>query len=218
MNRSPILTSLGLAQRYSLRRRCTRSRHLVLSYDDGPGRRLTPQLLECLAARDARATFFPLGSRARDARAVLDRMAAAGHEVGCHGYAHVNAVRCPRGVAAEDIELGYAALARWVDPRGLYRPPHGKLSGESWRAVRRRGAQLGWWTVDSGDTLPEPPSAAEVVAAVDRAGGGVVLMHDFDRDPPEPRRERFVVDLTAGLLDLAERRNWTVATLGQVLS
>ena len=212
-----MLTGVGLAQRSWLRRRCARTGHLVLSYDDGPGTRLTPQLLDCLADREARATFFPLGNRAREAPSVLDRMAAASHEVGCHGYSHVNAAECPRGAAAQDIDLGYRALAPWVDPRGIFRPPYGKLSGESWRAVRRRGAPLGWWTVDSGDALLEPPRMEPVLAAVERGGGGVVLMHDFDRDPPEPERERFVLELTAALLDLADRRRWTVATLGQVL-
>ena len=218
MSRSPLATGVALAQRSWLRQRCGRSGFLVLTYDDGPGTRLTPRLLDCLAAREARATFFPLGSRACAAPSVLDRVVGAEHEIGCHGYAHVNAAECPRGRAAEDIDLGYQALAQWVGPRGLFRPPYGKLSGESWRALRRRRAPLGWWTVDSRDALREPPNIAPALAAVERAGGGVVLMHDFDRDPPEPRREQFVLELTAALLDLAERRRWTVATLGEVLA
>lgn len=218
MRQDPVLTAGRLVQKRALRRRCARSGTLVLSYDDGPGPRLTPKVLDCLAGRGARATFFPLGSRASEAPDVLDLSAAAGHELGCHGYSHVNATRCQPGSAERDIDLGYGALARWVEPRGLFRPPYGKLSAESWRALRRRGAPLGWWTVDSGDALLGPPSIAPVVAAVDRAGGGVVLMHDFDRDPPEPRREAFVLELTDTLLELAAKRCWRVSTLGEVLA
>jgi peptidoglycan/xylan/chitin deacetylase (PgdA/CDA1 family) len=211
-------TFATLAQRHSLRRRCARSGKLVLSYDDGPGKRLTPQLLEVLAGRGARATFFPLGSRASEGSALLDRAVAAGHELGCHGYDHVNARDCAPGSAEHDIELGYAALAPWVEPQGLFRPPYGKMSSESWRVLRRRRAPVGWWTVDSGDTVLDTPSVAPVVAAVARAGGGVVLMHDFDRIPREPERERFVLELTTALLDLARRRGWTVSTLSEVLA
>jgi peptidoglycan-N-acetylglucosamine deacetylase len=216
--RSALAAGATLAQRRSLRRRCVGSGRLVLSYDDGPGTRLTQKLLDTLAARDARATFFPLGRRASDGSAVLDRAAAAGHELGCHGFDHVNAIDCPRGAAERDIELGYHSLARWVEPRGLFRPPYGKLSRESRSALRRRGASIGWWTVDSGDTQPARPDIAPVVAAVMRAGGGVVLMHDFDRDPPEPEREGFVVELTTALLDMSRERGWTVSTLGELLA
>jgi hypothetical protein len=62
------------------------------------------------------------------------------------------------------------------------------------------------------------PGIARVMAAVARTGGGVVLMHDFDRAPPEPERERFVLELTTALLDLARERRWTVSTLGEVLA
>jgi peptidoglycan-N-acetylglucosamine deacetylase len=216
--RSPLVAGATLAQRRSLRRRCAGSGKLVLSYDDGPGTRLTPKLLDALAGRGARATFFPLGSRAPAASAVLDRAAVAGHELGCHGYEHVNPIDSPPGAAERDIELGYRALARWVEPQGLFRPPYGKLSSASWRALRRRGAPLGWWTVDSGDTMLATPGVDPVVSAVAQAGGGVVLMHDFDRDPPEPERERFVLELTAALLDLAGGRRWTVSTLGELLA
>jgi peptidoglycan/xylan/chitin deacetylase (PgdA/CDA1 family) len=75
-----------------------------------------------------------------------------------------------------------------------------------------------WWTVDSRDALLDPPRVAPVLAAVERAGGGVVLMHDFDRDPPEPGRERFVLELTDALLDLADERRWNVSTLGEVIA
>jgi peptidoglycan/xylan/chitin deacetylase (PgdA/CDA1 family) len=188
----------------------------VLTYDDGPGRRVTPKVLDALGERRARATFFPLGSRAARAPEVLDRAAADGHELGCHGYAHVNALEATRGEAERDIELGYRALAAWVESRALFRPPYGKLSAGSWLALRRRGAPLGMWTVDSGDALREPPRIESVVAALERAGGGVVLMHDFDRDPPEPAREGFVLDLTAVLLELADERGWRVSTLSDV--
>lgn len=218
MRKSPLVACAGLAQRHSLQRRCSRSRTLVLTYDDGPGSRLSPKLLDCLGERNAHATFFPLGSRAPGAPEVLDRAAADGHELGCHGYSHVNALESARRGVERDIEQGYHALAAWVEPTALFRPPYGKLSIASWRTLQRRGAALGWWTVDSGDALLDEPKLDPVLARVDRTNGGVILMHDFDRDPPDPRRERFVLDLTAALLGLADERGWRISTLSQVLA
>ena len=181
-----------LAER-RLEARCRETRSLVLTYDDGPGRSLTPALLEVLADRGARATFFALGRRALEAPEVLDRVAAAG---------------------VADIDEGYESLARWVRPDGLFRPPYGKLTLATWAALRRRRGRLACWTVVSGDTFGELPRQEDVVDQVVRGGGGVVLMHDFDR---EPERGEYVTGLTGRLLDAAERHGLTPATLGDVL-
>lgn len=48
----------------------------------------TERLLECLADAGARATFFVLGEVAACHPQLVRRIAAAGHEIGSHGYAH----------------------------------------------------------------------------------------------------------------------------------
>ena len=45
-------------------------------------------LLDLLAEREARATFFILGPLVAKHTAVLRRIAAEGHELGCHGWSH----------------------------------------------------------------------------------------------------------------------------------
>ena len=46
------------------------------------------RVLAALAAAGARATFFVLGCVARDHPRIVARIAAAGHEIGCHGMTH----------------------------------------------------------------------------------------------------------------------------------
>lgn len=48
----------------------------------------TERLLEILGERDIHATFFVLGWVAERTPALVRRIAAAGHEVACHGYSH----------------------------------------------------------------------------------------------------------------------------------
>ena len=183
-----------LVQVRALRQRCRATRSLGLTYDDGPGTELTPALLELLAAAGARATFFPTGRSATRNPALLTRVAAAGHEVGCHSQAHRHAWHITPWQILLDIDAGYDTLVPWVSPAGLYRPPYGRMTlAVSW-AIRRRQASLAWYTVDSGDTHAVLPAPQTIVEAVRRDGGGVVLMHDFDRsaDPrraPRPRAE-----------------------------
>ncbi len=194
-----------------LERRCRETRSLVLTYDDGPGPILTPALLDLLAAHEARATFLPLGRRAVEHPEVLDRVAAAGHEIGCHAAFHRNAWKVSPAAGLEDVEVGYSQLARWVPPHGLFRPPHGKLTLATWWALRRRHAPVAWWTFDSGDTFRVLPRVDDVVGAVRRAGGGIVLMHDFDR---APERQTFVLSATERLLKMAREEGLLVQSFG----
>ena len=200
-------------ERRALASRCRRARALVLSYDDGPGSELTPQLLDLLSSHTARATFFLLGARAEEHPAVVDRLVAGGHEIGCHGYAHLHAWRSGPGRLASNIERGYRALQRWPRERRLFRPPYGKTCLATRLAVRRREGRLGWWTIDSGDTAAALPDPASVVEKMTRQGGGVVLLHDFDRSPT---RARFVLSLTDQLLRSAREQALTVCPLGEL--
>jgi peptidoglycan/xylan/chitin deacetylase (PgdA/CDA1 family) len=94
----------------------------------GLGRGLD-RVLDVLAARDVRATFFVVG---RVALAVPERVreiAAAGHEVAHHGFAHLPT--CGLGAAGEreEIERGLDALGDCLGAApGGYRSPAWELT------------------------------------------------------------------------------------------
>lgn len=217
MNAGRLAYPAQRRQRSELRRRCREQRAVVLTYDDGPGHVLTPRLLDVLAEHDARATFFALGRRATTMPELLDRIVAEGHEVGCHTYDHANAWHVPGRAAARDVRAGYDALAPWMAPDGPFRPPFGKLAPATLAAARERGVPICLWTHDSGDTHAVQREPGAVIDAVVADGGGVVLMHDFDRDPLEPDRVERILALTAGLVEAAQRHGLTVCTAGELL-
>ncbi|MHC4428540.1 MAG: polysaccharide deacetylase family protein [Planctomycetota bacterium] len=205
--------AMAWRERRRLRRRCRGT--LVLTYDDGPGPILTKRLLEVLARQRARATFFLVGERAEAHPEVVDCLREAGHELGAHTHAHLHAWRAWPWSAARDMTRGYETLGRWLTPAAMFRPAFGKLTLVTWRAVRRRGACLGWWTHDGGDTHARLGDPQRVLRRIRRDGGGVVLLHDFDRGP---ERGAYVLALTRLLLEEARRERWRVRTLGQVLA
>lgn len=196
---------------------CAATGVLCLTYDDGPGRTLTPALVELLSKHNARATFFLLGRRAQAAPDVASAVKVKGHDIGCHSCNHLNAWKAPFRSCA-DVQSGYDTLAPWLPSGALFRPPHGKLTGLTQRIARRHGSAIAWWTIDSGDTWDELPDVSTVVEKVNDASGGVILMHDFDReDDDASERAAFVLELTERLLDLAKRRNWRILTLTQLM-
>ena len=79
-----------LADRH-LKRLCKSRRAIVLTYDDGPGARLSQSLSKLLLAHDARGTFFLLGRRVVMDTHTVELLIRDGHELGCHSYDHLHA-------------------------------------------------------------------------------------------------------------------------------
>jgi peptidoglycan/xylan/chitin deacetylase (PgdA/CDA1 family) len=195
-----------------IRKEVVRNRILALTYDDGPSR-LTPQLLDLLKSRSARATFFMLGQHAQHHPQLVDRTLAEGHDVGCHSDQHLNAWKVLPSQSIADIDAGYERLSRWIQPDGMFRPPHGKMTLPTYWSLRRRNAPVWWWTIDSGDTRDVLPNPGQITERLRKEGGGIVLMHDLDRTP---QRNDFVLELTAKLLDLAENESLKVKPLREI--
>ena len=201
--------------KHALRRLCAGSSTLVLTYDDGPSRGLTAEVLDLLGQHGRRATFFAVGARATEHVEVLDRVAREGHEIGSHSHDHHHPWLAGPVTALRDALKGLRSLERWVSDEGLFRPPHGKIDMLTWTAIRCRGARLAWWTVDSGDTWGELPQLQQIIDQVAVGNGGIVLMHDSDRDD---HHRAYVIELTTKLLELADKRNLDVIPLGALLS
>ncbi len=201
-------------QTRAMRAFCAATRTLVLTFDDGPGERLTANILRLLDEFGARATFFALGCRAERSTRLMDEVLAQGHEVGCHTYAHQNAWRNSAGRSVEDVRRGFEVLSPWLGPRPLFRPPYGKLTAATKRAAKVRGARIGWWTHATNDTAAAAPDPNLATEPVIRNEGGVVLMHDFDRGE---HRHALVMAMTHRLLRSAAERGWRVLTLSELL-
>src|SRR5262245_60326864 len=186
---------------------------LALTYDDGPGRLLTADLLDLLDRHEARASFFLVGFRALREPDLCDRLAKSGHELGCHTHMHRKPWRVPPWTTAADADRGYHAMARWLAPNAPFRPPFGKLTTWSWLMARRRNAPVCWWTRDGRDTSEQLPDPSEVARQLVADGGGVILLHSHDRGQD---RHQYVMNLTTHLLNAARSHGLEVCTMSQL--
>lgn len=78
-------------------------RYLALTFDDGPSGELTERLLEGLAERQVRVTFFVCGYRIAEFPDTLSHIAAAGHEIGLHSSNHDYMQKMDYGTALRDL-------------------------------------------------------------------------------------------------------------------
>ncbi len=94
--------------------------------------RNTSKLLELLAARDIRATFFVLGWVAERHPRLIRTIAQNGHEVASHGYAHEMVTAQTPGTFREDIRKARKILEDVSGEAVLgYRAPTFSISSET---------------------------------------------------------------------------------------
>jgi len=170
-------------------------RLLALTFDDGPDPRYTPQILDILAQKGAKATFFVIGKNAIAYPELVRRMFNEGHDVGNHTYSHRNLLEEPD----TPIELELTAAQRVIESvlgrhTILFRPPYASrhlLNESEAPRVIETAANLGYLTisanVDPSDWVVKVPGQI-VQSAIDQASaefGQIVLLHDSggDRKP-----------------------------------
>lgn len=198
------------------RTRVAQNRTLALTYDDGPNSEITPQLLDLLRSRGAHATFFILGRHALQCPEIVDRISREGHDIGCHSDEHLNALKVLPWRAVADIEAGYSHLSPWIRPNAMFRPPYGKLTLPTYLNIRRRGAPVWWWTIDSGDTFSVLPRAQHAAEKLRQEKGGIVLMHDGSVNVRPRQRSDFMLRATEELLNVAKSESLKIIGLSEL--
>jgi peptidoglycan/xylan/chitin deacetylase (PgdA/CDA1 family) len=158
---------------------------VYLTFDDGPHPRHTPAILDVLADRGFRATFFVLGRNVRRAgTAMLERARAAGHRIGNHAFSHRDLTTIPEAQVHREIARTESLIADVLGPGRLFRPPYGAWNGAVARVVEDLGYHHVSWNVDTRDWNPEYQPDEWVRFAFDQIRGrerSVVLAHDIHR-------------------------------------
>jgi peptidoglycan/xylan/chitin deacetylase (PgdA/CDA1 family) len=104
---------------------CPTRGHWALTFDDGPAP-WTSALLDYLAAKDIRATFFVVGSRVREYPQILLRIFQEGHQIGIHTWSHRALTTQTTEQVVAELEYSILAIEQIIGTRPVYmRPPFG---------------------------------------------------------------------------------------------
>jgi peptidoglycan/xylan/chitin deacetylase (PgdA/CDA1 family)/uncharacterized caspase-like protein len=170
------------------------SRSLVLTFDDGPHYRYTPQILEILKRKGVKAVFFELGTNIGSfdknnaihrtkASKVSEDVAKAGFYLANHSYSHAYLPKLKDAELKSEIERTNQLLAQVTDtPVNLFRPPYGAQNKKVLDTISAFNMQSLLWQIDSRDWAdPVPTSIADrVVRQVAQITHGVILFHDIN--------------------------------------
>src|SRR6516165_9599400 len=102
---------------------------VTLTFDNGPDAEVTPWVLDLLAERGLRTTFFVIGQRlvAAGARAAAERAHAEGHWIGNHTWSHSRPFghMRDRDAVRREIERAQLLIGDLAHPDRLFRPMGG---------------------------------------------------------------------------------------------
>jgi peptidoglycan/xylan/chitin deacetylase (PgdA/CDA1 family) len=205
---APLRRPLGIADR------TLDGRGYGLTFDDGPHPQGTPAVLELLAARGVKATFFLVGEQIVRNPSIAAEIVAAGHGIGLHCDRHRNLLRLGPRAVRDDIGR---ARARIEDATGCpierYRPPYGIFNAAALALVKRNGWRPLLWTHWGRDWEAQatPESIAERLVGGGVAAGSVLLLHDSDSYGADGSWRRTVAALPR-VLDALERHGLAAST------
>jgi peptidoglycan/xylan/chitin deacetylase (PgdA/CDA1 family) len=188
---------------------------VALTFDDGPDPRWTPVILDILAERDVRGSFFLIGERARRAPGVVRAIEAAGHEIGNHSWSHRSLWRCGPSRTRLEVARAHQVLADLSGraPR-YFRPPWGMVNAALPSALRACGERAVFWSIQPEGLRPVN-SPRQVERILDAAHpGAIVDLHDAEGTAGAPARLAAVLPAAIAGLRAA---GYTFATVSELL-
>lgn len=179
---------------------------VALTFDDGPHPAYTPQLLEGLAQRDVKVTFFITGENAENYPDLVQQMYEEGHLIGNHTYSHLQLNQNNRETFKAELIQTNEIIKGITGEEVVYvRPPYG-----SWDKKFEEELNMFpvLWTIDPLDWCSDDVACVvnKVIPKVKE--NSIILMHD-----------EYASTVTAALqiVDELQEEGYTLVTVDEIL-
>ena len=167
--------------------------YIAMTFDDGPHATLTPKLLDMLAARRLKATFFIIGQNGAEYPDIMKRIVREGHELANHSWSHPNLAKMSddavRAQMQKTDEVIQAAAGRRTT---VMRPPYGSITPRQKQWIHEEfGYRTIIWDVDPFDW--RRPGAAVIRDRIvgQTQPGSIILVHDIHPGSVEAMPDTF---------------------------
>jgi len=118
---------------------------LYLTFDDGPDKLVTPELLDILDQFKAKATFFCVGKKTEKHPEIVQQIVASGHTIGNHTFEHLKGKKVSTSTFVEDV----AKCNKHLNSN-LFRPPYGSIKKSQINNLIEQ-YKIYMWTILPGD-------------------------------------------------------------------
>ncbi len=194
---------------------------VVLTFDDGPSRDYTPEILKILAEKGVYATFFLVGKHVEQYPEIARQIAEEGHEVGNHTYGHITIPNSsPPQLTAQIVRTNLIILQQTGTYPLYLRPPRGLYDMRMRRIAKLLGQELVLWSLSSQDWHPRATRAGVIRRVIDRAtAGDIILFHDSGSLlNSEGSSRRPTIEALGPIIDGLKEKGLEVVKLEEILA
>lgn len=186
---------------------------IALSFDDGPGERLTAPLLDVLREERVRATFCLVGQQAFERRELVRQQVRDGHKLANHTWSHADVSQLGDDELRPELERTDALLSELTGARPtVIRPPYGRVNGALLQHAARAGQRLALWDLRFHESTFDATGNADYVLEHMRPGS-VVVGHDAGS-----RNRHVGTQAVPAIIRGARDRGYEFVTLSEMFS
>lgn len=149
----------------------------ALTFDDGPHRTVTRQILDILREEKVTATYFPVAKVAARYPEVIRDFVAEGHEIGNHSLTHADLRALPPAAQRFEIAEANRILRTMGADPVLFRPPYGRYTNAMLAITRDENMSPVLWNVDTRDWQVRDPDKIVHHVKTSAGTGSVILLH-----------------------------------------
>lgn len=189
--------------------------NLALVINVGAGYEPATGMLDTLAEKGLRTTFFVLGWWADQQPELLRRIADDGHEIASHGHSVFELTRVSDADVREDLERADASISA-VTGRTT-RPLWSASASDRDRRVNRIAASLGYrpifWTYATSDWRPTATAEGIYREVMNNASNGAIIVIHFD----SPTTTTSTAAALPRMIDDLRAAGFTLVTITELL-
>jgi peptidoglycan/xylan/chitin deacetylase (PgdA/CDA1 family) len=188
---------------------------ISLVFNAGAGHEQAPEILDTLAEKGVRTTFFLMGWWAERNPEIVARIGAA-HEVASHGHEVFDLTSVSDSRVTADLERADAVISGIIGrtTRPLWSPSAGYRDAR----VRNIAASLGYrpiyWTVDSGDWTTNATPEGVASKVLDNASNGAIIVMHFE----STRTRTSTAVVLPSLIDTLRERGYRLVTITELVT
>lgn len=150
---------------------------VALTFDDGPRRGQTDEILAVLREENVVATFYLVGKDIEENPGEVEKIIADGHEIGNHTYAHKRMVLVTPNFVRDEIEKTDELIAKAGGGRDVtFRPPYGKKLFALPFYLSERNRRTVTWDVEP-ETFFEKSEDMVRFTVENTKNGSIILLH-----------------------------------------
>ncbi len=166
---------------------------VAITFDDGPHKTNTNEILKILSNHKARATFFMLGQNVVNNKDVVKQVYDNGNEIGIHSWDHPQLTNISTESVIKQIKDTSDAIYDITGYRpSVVRPPYGAFNSNVKSALSDYDLIL--WTIDSLDWKSRDENKIVPLVLDSVKDGDIILLHDI-HITTTPAVERIVTSL-----------------------